>query len=303
MSLVLQDPLVVAPSPTPFHNDDTVDHAAIEANVARWLETPLSGFVLNTENGEEAFLAESERLEIVRTVARVAAGKTLLIGGIDNPSVTESLRIAETLVEAGAELIRVRIPRLTANVRGYFEQLVPHAPAPVIVIHQPAPGLFLSGASALGIEPELIGELVAMDGVFGYIASADLRIEARVRLFVPETKRFWAGNGTLLLPGIVQGANGACLMLGNVAPAECLELFRLTAAGELAEAAALQRRLVEADWQILSRRAAGLKAALELLGYQAGRPRSPQMPCSPAELEQIRAALHRAGLIGKHGNT
>jgi dihydrodipicolinate synthase/N-acetylneuraminate lyase len=188
-------------------------------------------------------------------------------------------------------------------VRGYFEQIVPRAPAPVIVIHQPAPGLFLTGTSALGIEPALIGDLVAMDRVFGYIASADLRIEARVRLCVPETKRFWAGNGTLLLPSIMQGANGACLMLANVAPAECLELFLLTAAGKLGEATALQRRLVEADWQILSRRAAGLKAALDLLGYRAGRPRAPQTPCSPAELEQIRAALHRAGLIGNHRNT
>ena len=56
MALPQQDPIIVAPSPTPFRHDDKVDFAAIEQNVARWLKTPLSGFVLNSENGEEAFL-------------------------------------------------------------------------------------------------------------------------------------------------------------------------------------------------------------------------------------------------------
>ncbi len=142
MPVPSQDPIVVAPSPTPFRDDDSVDYSAIERNVQRWLKTPLSGFVLNSENGEESFLSEQERLDIVRTVSQNLDGRKFIIGGIDSPSVTEALRLAETLAEAGAELIRVRIPRLTTNVRGYFEELVPRAPVPVVMIHQMAPGMF-----------------------------------------------------------------------------------------------------------------------------------------------------------------
>ena len=48
-------PIVVAPTPTPFKDDDeqSVDFGALERNVGRWLETPLSGFVVVTANGEE----------------------------------------------------------------------------------------------------------------------------------------------------------------------------------------------------------------------------------------------------------
>lgn len=297
MPIPSENPILVAPSPTPFRQDDSVDYAAIERNVQRWIETPLSGFVLNSENGEEAFLSQQERLEIVRTVNRVRRGRKFIIAGVDCPSVTETLRRADALVEAGAELLRLRIPRLTSNVPGYFKQVVPRAAAPVLIIHQMAPGHFLSGPTSIGAPAEQIGELAAMDNVFGYIASADLRFEARVRTFVPAGKRFWIGNASQLLSGVALGANGACMMLGNVAPGECEAILRMAMAGRLAEAQALQSRILEADWQILSRGAAGLKAALDLLAYDGGKPRAPSPACNASDIEQIRQAMRQAGFI------
>jgi len=299
MPIPTADPILVAPSPTPFRDDDSVDYAAVERNVARWRQTPLSGFVLNSENGEEAFLSEAEKLEIVRTVSRAAEGEKLIIGGIDNPSVAETLRFGEKLVEAGAELLRIRIPRLGGNVRGYFERVIPRAAAPVVIIHQMAPGTFLNSGSAPGAPAELIGELAAMENVFGYITSDNLRFEARVRLFVPPEKKFWTANGSILLTGAAAGANGGCLMLANVFPAECREVLRLVMAGDLAAARELQFRLVEADWQILSRGAAGLKAALNLLGYETGKPRLPALPCDADGVEQIRRSLEVARCGGR----
>ncbi len=86
-------------------------------------------------------------------------------------------------------------------------------------------------------------------------------------------------------------------MLGNVAPAQCRETLTLALAGRWAEAQAIQTSVLETDWQILTHAAAGLKAALNLLGYEAGRPRLPARACEPQAIEQIRAAMQRAGLI------
>lgn len=296
MPIPTDAPIVVAPMPTPFDADDAVDHAAIESNVKRWLATPLSGFVLNSENGEEAFLSEAERLEIVRTVRRVCGGEKLIIGGIDSPSATDSLRWIEALADAGAELIRVRIPRLTANMNEYFQQLIPRAARPIVIIHQMAPGKFLSSATPIGAPAESIAAWVARDNVLGYITSDNLRFEARVAALLPDGKRFWAPNGSLLLPAAALGANGACLMLGNVLSQACRDIVRLMMEGRLAESQAIHHRIVEADWQILSRGAAGVKAALNLLDFQMGGPRAPSAPCNPDDVAQIRAALRTAGI-------
>lgn len=295
MPIPADDPILVAPSPTPFRADGAVDHAAIEHNVVHWLETPLSGFVLNSENGEEAFLSEAERLAIVHTVHTVCGGKKLIVGGIDNPSVRETLRLGEALADAGAELLRIRIPRLTDRVQDYFEQVIPRAAVPVVMIHQMAPGKFLSNAVSIGAPAELIGQLVAMDNVFGYICSDNLRFEARLRTLISADKRFWISNGSLLLAGAVLGANGGCMMLGNVFPGECLAILRLVREGKLAEAQAIQTRILEADWQILTRGAAGIKVALDLLGYRGGAPRAPAATCAEADAARIRAALEHVG--------
>lgn len=297
MPLPGDDPIVIAPSPTPFTADDAVDYGGIQQNVARWRTTPLSGLMLNSENGEEAFLSEAERLNIIRAAHEALGGEKFIVAGIDNPAVTETLRQAERYVEAGAELLRLRIPRLTDNVRGYFEQVVPRLPVPALVINQPAPGQFgLSLPLAVG-SPEQIGQVCQMENVYGYIAGGNIRFEYRTRQFVPQEKKFWIGNGSLLVPGGAMGANGACLMFGNIAPAECREIIHLLMQGRLAEAQQIQVKLIEADHRILERGAAGIKAALDLLGYVGGPPRKPSTALTADEKARLRESLVAAGLL------
>ena len=87
------------------------------------------------------------------------------------------------------------------------------------------------------------------------------------------------------------------MMLGNVAPQECCDIMRLGMAGDLEAARQIQNRVMATDWEILSRRAAGLKAALNLLGYRAGIPRLPTPACSPAEVRAIQSAMTQARLL------
>ncbi|GIT59628.1 MAG: hypothetical protein Ct9H300mP19_15760 [Dehalococcoidia bacterium] len=72
----------------------------------------------------EIFLSEVERFEIVRTVNNARNGNKFIIGGVDSSSVSDSIRTAEGLVDAGAEMIRIRNPRPTKFVTKYFEQVV-----------------------------------------------------------------------------------------------------------------------------------------------------------------------------------
>lgn len=288
---------VVAPTPTPFAGDDSVDFGALERNVARWLDTPLTGFVLNSENGEETFLSESEKLQIIRCVRDVVDGAAILMAGIDCPSVTESLRLAEACVEHGANYIRLRIPRLVKSIPQYLCHVIERCPVPVMIIHQPAPGLFLTAGAMELVTSDAIRDAVCLDNCAGYIASANLRIEAHIRTVIPENRQFWTGNGSLLTAGAAIGATGACLMLGNVAPAECRVVLQLFSDGRLSDAITIQQRLIEADFEILSRQAAGLKVALDLLGFAGGNPRLPSLPCDAEAVDCIRRALVRAQLL------
>ena len=286
------DPIVVAPTPTPFKADDAVDYDALDRNMARWLETPLSGFVLTTANGEELSLSEAERVQIVRVASQAHGGQRFTIAGIDNPSTRETLRLAESYAAAGADLARVRVPRGLADsaVHAYFQAVTRRSPLPVVVIHQT-----FSGIPAAS--PETIGAVCAMDNVFGYITDHDIRFEAYVRSEAPGDRRFWICNGGLLAYGALMGANGACMWLGNVAPRLCMDIMTLGLRGQFAEARRLQESASKLDRTIIRYGMPGVKEALRLLGFEGMRPRLPIIAVDSEASTRIRSSLESAGLL------
>jgi len=287
------DPIVVAPTPTPFDSEDRVDYDVLGRNVERWLKTPLSGFVLGTANGEELALSDAEKLGIIETVSQAHGGERFVIAGIDNPSSTETLRLAEAYAKAGADMVRVRIPRPMSpiEIKAYFQKVTQGSPVPVVVIHQTFTGVPAA-------PPDLIGELVSLDNVFGYITDHDIRFEGRVRIYAPEDKKFWICNGGLLLAGAAMGANGTCMWLGNIAPAICRDIVALGYDGRVAEARPLQRMASRMDGLIGQHGVAGVKAALGLLGFEGIAPRHPRSELGRGDVDQIRSVLAQAGLLG-----
>ena len=285
-------PVIVAPTPTPFRADDSVDYGALERNIGRWLETPLSGFVLTTANGEELALSEHERIEIVRVAADAHGGHRFVIAGIDNPSTHETIRWANRYADVGADLLRVRVPRglSDAAVVSYFDEVARQSSLPVVVIHQT-----FSGVPAAS--PEAIGAVCAMGNVFGYITDHDIRFEAYVRSEVPDSRRFWICNGGLLAYGALMGANGACMWLGNIAPKLCRDIMALGLRGNFAEARQLQESASRLDRTIIRYGTPGVKEALRLLGFEGMRPRLP-VPCVDATATaRIRGVLEAEGLL------
>jgi dihydrodipicolinate synthase/N-acetylneuraminate lyase len=289
-------PLVTIPMATPFDGNDQVDHPAIQRNVERWLKSPLSGFIVGTQSGEEWFLSEDEKLSVAKTVVQGLDDQRFLVGGIDCPSVTETLRRAEAFAEVGAEMVRVRFPREEATVESYFEQLLPRCPVPVLLMHQCNPERF-GQAGEPAASPEMIGRVCEMDGIFGYVTDHDIRFEARVRQFVPADCRFWICNGSLALAGTLIGCNGTTTAFSNVWPEALFEILQLGTAGRYDEAQVLQDHVRKIDSVMLPYRAAGIKAAMNLRGFDGTHPRRPTRPMPCDEISRLEMVMRDAGLL------
>jgi dihydrodipicolinate synthase/N-acetylneuraminate lyase len=290
------DPIVTVPVATPFRSDDQIDHDALSRNVERWLQSPLGGFIVGSATGEEWFLSEEEKLAIARTVHQVLDAKRFLIGGIDCPSVTETLRRADAFAAAGAEVVRVRLPRYESDVESYFEQVLPRIALPVLVMHQCNPERFgYSGQPAAS--PEVIGRVCDMANVFGYTTDHDVRFAARVRRCVTPGRRFWICNGSLILHGTLLGCNGTTTAFANVWPEALAELLEHGLAGRYEEAHPLQDSVQRIDAVMLRYGAAGVKAAMNLLGFDGTHPRRPTPPMPPQEIAVLEEEMRRAGLL------
>lgn len=292
------DPIVNIPICVPFDEADRVDHDALSRNVERWMKTPATGFLVGSQTGEEWFLSEDEKLAVARTVGQTLGEKQVLLGGIDCPSVTETLRRAEAFAEAGAEMVRIRFPRGEATVESYFEQVLARCPVPVLLMHQPEPVSFgLAGRPAAS--PEVLAAVTNMDNAFGYVTDHDLRFEVRVRDLVSPEKRFWICNGSIILQGTLIGCNGTTTAFSNIWPEALHTLLKLGMEGRYEEAQPLQQHIRKIDAIMLPWLAAGVKASLKLLGFEGMRPRNPVAPMPPEEVAKLEIAMLDAGLLGK----
>ena len=72
-------------------------------------------------------------------------------------------------------------------------------------------------------------------------------------------------------------------------------------AGEYEGARALQRSVQNIDAVMLPYQAAGMKAALNLMGMKGTQPRSPMPPMPETEVEHLRVVMQRAGLLDFRG--
>lgn len=296
MPLPTTDPIVTVPVSTPFDEKDHVDHEALGRNVERWLKTPAAGFIVGTATGEEWFLSEDEKLAIARTVAQGLDEKRFLVGGIDCPSVTETLRRAEAFADAGAEMVRVRVPRYESTVLDFFKQVLPRCPLPVLVMHQCNPERF-GTAGVPAASSEILGEVCNSENVFGYVTDHDVRFETGVRDQISSDRRFWICNGSLILHGTLIGCNGTTTAFANIWPTALQELLEMGMSGRYEEAKSLQEKVQRIDRVMLRYSAAGVKAVMNLLGYEGTQPRAPMTPPPPDTLKALETELRNAGLL------
>ena len=157
---------IFAAVPTPFYPDERVYFRKIEANVARYSRSLLSGMVVLGSTGEAVALTDSESRDVLRVAAAAAAPDKVLIAGIARESVRATLEMADAAATFGYDVVLVRTPTYyaplmsTAAVLHYFRSVADHSPLPVLLYHIPkfVPYAFPEGVIAeLAQHPNIIG--------------------------------------------------------------------------------------------------------------------------------------------------
>ena len=97
---------------------------------------------------------------------------------------------------------------------------------------------------------------------------------------------------------MISGAVGGILALANIAPDECLKIFKLFSEGKLNEAEEIQSRMLAVNKAITATYGiAGLKASMGLLGYYGGQPRKPLQPLTSSKMKKLKPILLKAKLL------
>ncbi|HWK10924.1 MAG TPA: dihydrodipicolinate synthase family protein [Vicinamibacterales bacterium] len=284
---------IFPPMPTPFDGNGSVDEAAITSNVRRWIDAGLGGIVALGTNGEAALLDEEESDRVVAAARESVPGDHVLIAGVGRESTRATVSAARRAAALGADAVLVRPPSLYRNsvsaaaLEQHFRTVADESPAPVLLYNYPA-------FFGVQLQPSTIGKLAEHPNVIGMKeTSTDGGQFADVAAAVPESFTILAGSAPGFYPALCAGARGAILAVACVAPEMCLQVLACVRDGRHDEALRMQQRLNPLARAVTSGHGiAGLKAAMDFIGYDGGDPREPLLPLSADALEQIRLLVH-----------
>jgi 4-hydroxy-2-oxoglutarate aldolase len=290
---------VFPPCMTIFDGNEEVAYDRIAENIERYNRTKLKGYMPLGSNGEFRSLTDEESVRIIDVYRRTMDRGKTLIAGVGRESAKITIEFIKRIADKGVDFATILPPFYFVNFMTddalirYYTRIADESPVPVMMYNAPkfAAGLTFSASlvSALAAHPNIAGmKDTSKEDISIYIDA------------VPKGADFcvMAGSIEKFYSGLLKGAVGGVLSIANYLPDLCCKLQELHEAGNQEEARELDiyarglSKNAAGNWGV-----AGVKAAMDLLGYHGGNPRNPLLPlCDDAKAE-LKAVLQKEGLL------
>jgi 4-hydroxy-tetrahydrodipicolinate synthase len=283
---------------TPFRPDGSVDFDRFRELARYLIEHGSDGVVVAGTTGESPTLTDEERLELIAAAVDEVGDRATVVAGTGTYSTAHSVHLTEEAHELGADGFLVVAPYYNKppqrGIVEHFKAIDAVSDRPIVVYNIPA-------RVVVNIEPETMIELASIPSVLAVKQANDDLDQAR-RIVAETDLDLYAGDDNLIFPFLELGAIGGVCVHTHVFGPQVKDMVTRYRDGDVLGARAVDEEL-EPAYDILKAvvNPIGIKAALNLLGFEVGGHRLPLVDATEDEVEHIRGALLRAGLLEPAG--
>jgi 4-hydroxy-tetrahydrodipicolinate synthase len=279
---------------TPFRADGAVDTPAFRRLCAHIVDTGSDGVVVAGTTGEAPTLTDEERLALFAAAVETVGDRATVVAGTGTYSTAHSVHLTGQAHELGVDAVLVVTPYYNKPpARGiveHFRAIASATDRPVIVYNIPQ-------RVVINIEPETLAELAEIPNVVA-VKQATADLDQARRILAETDLSLYAGNDDLLMPFLELGAAGGILVYTHLVGPRVRELVRRFQDGDVEGARAIDAELRPViDALAVTTNPIPVKAALAMVGLDAGGLRLPLVEATEDEKTAIRDALERAGVL------
>ena len=285
---------------TPFHQDGSLDDAALRNLVSWQIESGIDFLVPCGTTGETPTLTRDEWLHVIDTTIEVAAGRVPIIAGATSNATHEAVEKAKELASRpGVSAILTASPYYNKPTQeGQYRHFRAIAEAvgdkPIILYNVP-------GRTAANLEPATLARLPEIPNIIGVKEASGIMTQiAEVIHSVPETFLVFSGDDAVTLPVIAMGGVGVISVASNEIPREMAALTRAALNNDWPTARALNRKylpLMQANF--IESSPLPVKAALAMMGKIEEVYRLPLLPMRRDTRSRLQKIITEVGLIAK----
>jgi 2-dehydro-3-deoxy-D-pentonate aldolase len=287
---------IIVPLVTPLTARDTLDEPGLQRLVEHVIAGGVNGVFILGSSGEAPSLSYRLRGEVIVRACHMVAGRVPVLVGITDTAFVESVRLAETAAQAGADAVVLATPYYfpagQTELIGYIENIARELPLPLMLYNMPS-------LTKVWFEIDTLRRLRGLERIVGVKdSSADLEYY-RALIGLREDRPDWSiliGPEHLLAESLHLGGDGGVCGGANLYPRLFTDCCQAVVTNDPAREADL-RRQIDALQQIYtigkyaSRFIKATKCALSLMDICDDFMADPFHRFLPPERERVRQVL------------
>ncbi len=278
---------------TQYHPDQSLDLQATAKHIDALIAGGVHGLILLGTVGENTSHEYHEKLEVLQTAVATAGGRVPVLTGVAEYTTPLACRFAADAQRIGVDGLMV-LPAMVYKTDAretiaHFRGVAGATPLPIMVYNNPV-------AYGVDITPEMFAELADEETIVAIKESSE-NVRRITDLSNVTGDRYILFNGVddLALEAVVLGAVGWVSGLVNAFPEESRLFWDLAVGGKYEEAREIYRwytPLLHLDTK--PKLVQYIKLAVAECGLGSETVRSPRLPISGAEREEILGIIRRA---------
>ena len=279
---------------TPFDGGQ-IDYEALKRQVRFQIDSGTACLCPVGTTGESPTLTHAEHERVIAEVVETAAGRIKVMAGTGSNSTAEAMRLTRWAEKAGADAALLVAPYYNKPTQqGFYEHyraIAEEVGLPLCIYNIP-------GRTGKNIEPETIIRLAELENI-ALVKEATGLLDQASEIVASTNLTVLSGDDSLTLPILAIGGQGVVSVVGNIVPQDMLGLLGAFERGDIAEARQWHQKLFPLcrDMLSLATNPIPVKAALKLLGRDAGELRMPMTALTSDEEVQLRGTLAKYGLL------
>ena len=280
---------------TPF-TEDGVNFEEFGKLIEFQIENGVDAIIVCGTTGESATMTKEEREKTIKFAIDAVAKRTKVVVGTGSNSTKAAVEMSKFAEEAGADALLVVTPYYNKTTQkglvAHYTEIAKAVNIPIIMYSVPS-------RTGVNISPETCLELSKIKNIVAIKeASGNLSQVAKIASLCKENLDIYSGNDDQIIPVLSLGGKGVISVLSNIMPKYTHDMTMKYFKGEVEEAAKMQLDVIDLNDSLFSEvNPIPVKHALNLMGYDFGKPRLPLIELSDANKKVMEEVMKKHKLI------
>ncbi len=281
---------------TPFSDSGALDTVRLAGLIDEQLQNGVDALCICGTTGETPTLSAREQLDAISFTCRYVNRRCKVLAGAGSNDTVKAAALGREAQRAGADALLVVTPYYNkatqTGLLRHYTYIAERADLPIVLYNVPS----RTGVTFTAETYQALAMDERINGVKE--ASGDFALLAKTRRLCGDDFTIWSGNDDQVVPMMALGAKGVVSVAANVSPRPMVEMTHLCLAGDFAEAARLQLKLLPLmEALFLEVNPIPVKTALNLMGKSVGQLRLPLCEMTPEHLAVLKRELTAQGLL------